>query len=73
MALGSVLQNQLRPMQPMQAWKGFEVAAPGLLFDLNTDPGETTDAAALHPERLAELQQLHSALTSPNERNGAMP
>lgn len=54
-------------------WRSLEVAAPGLLFDLNRDPGETTDLAALHPERLAELKQLHSALTAPTARNGAMP
>ncbi len=36
--------------------KQTQVAEPGLLFDLSKDPGETTDLAAKHPEKLKELR-----------------
>ena len=43
------------------------------LYDLQTDPGETTDLAAVHPERLAELievwqtQRLELGITLPED------
>ena len=43
------------------------------LYDLETDPGETTDLAAIHPERLAELieiwrtQRIELGITLPED------
>jgi arylsulfatase A-like enzyme len=39
-------------------WKQVRIPAPGLLFDLSADPGETTDLAGKHPAKVKELAQL---------------
>lgn len=41
-------------------WKGIRLAPgkPLELYDLNTDPGETRDLAAIHPNVVARLEQL---------------
>lgn len=36
-------------------WISTQVPQPGFLFDLETDPGETKDLAAQHPERVKEM------------------
>jgi len=36
-------------------WTNFKIAAPGALFDLSRDPGETNNLAAQHPEKVQEL------------------
>lgn len=36
-------------------WKTLKIPPPGLLFDLSTDPGETKDLAAEHPEKVREM------------------
>ena len=36
-------------------WKKFQIPAPGWLFDLSTDPGETKDLSAARPDKLKEL------------------
>jgi arylsulfatase A-like enzyme len=66
------VQDQLGP------WKQVTFAAPGALFDLSTDPGETNNVAAAHPEtvkelsaKLAQIQQ--SGRTPPLADPSAMP
>jgi len=39
-------------------WKRVQIPAPGFLFNLAADPGETNNLAAEHPEKLAELSAL---------------
>jgi arylsulfatase A-like enzyme len=39
-------------------WKLLDDAGLLLLFDLSQDPGERTDVAARHPERVTQLKQL---------------
>ena len=39
----------------MGPWKRVAVTAPGALYDLSADPGETTDVADKHPERVEEM------------------
>ena len=39
-------------------WIETKVDQPGLLFDLSTDPGETTDIAAENPEKVEELRRI---------------
>jgi arylsulfatase A-like enzyme len=50
-------------------WKQVTVAAPGALFDLSTDPGETHDIAAAHPEIVralgAKLTQIQKSGRTP--------
>ena len=43
-------------------WTQITVPDPGFLFDLATDPGETTDVAATHPEKVRELRDLLAKL-----------
>ncbi len=43
-------------------WKQVKIAAPGFLFDLSHDIGETTDLAARNPPKLAELSELLNKL-----------
>jgi len=38
--------------------KTLKLPPPGLLFDLSTDPGETKDLAAAHPEKVQEMAAL---------------
>lgn len=46
-------------------WKRWDVPPPGLLFNLATDPGEQTDLAAQHPDKLRDLAaQLESIRTA---------
>jgi arylsulfatase A-like enzyme len=39
-------------------WRQVKIADPGLLFDLGSDPSETRDLAAAHPEVVSELSAL---------------
>jgi arylsulfatase A-like enzyme len=39
-------------------WTQVAVPEPGFLFDLATDPGETHNLAAAHPEKVQELRDL---------------
>ncbi len=45
------------------SWKLVQLPTPGVaaprLFDLSSDPGETTDLAPLHPEIASELEREH--------------
>ena len=36
-------------------WKKVQIPAPGWLFDLSKDPGETKNLSAKYPEKLKEL------------------
>jgi arylsulfatase A-like enzyme len=36
-------------------WRKLQIPAPGWLFDLSADPGETKDLSAKYPEKLKEL------------------
>jgi arylsulfatase A-like enzyme len=70
------------PPGPVQdrlgSWEKVTIAAPGALFDLSADPGETTNVAAAHlelvkalSEKLAQLK--NSARTPPLTTPSAMP
>jgi arylsulfatase A-like enzyme len=66
------VQDRLGP------WEKVTIAAPGALFDLSADPGETTNVAAAHPElvkalseKLAQLK--NSGRTPPLTTPSAMP
>jgi len=66
------VQDQLGP------WKQVTVTAPGALFDLLADPGETNNVAAAHSEvvkelsaKLAHIQQ--SGRTPPPVESSTMP
>jgi arylsulfatase A len=48
--------------------KVMTVARPQALYDLRTDPGETKDLSALHPERVRELTRLATASTRPRRK-----
>ena len=59
-------------------WKQVTVAAPGALFDLSADPGETNNVAAAHPQLVKELsaklaQIQHSGRTPPLAETPAAP
>jgi arylsulfatase A-like enzyme len=61
------VQDQLGP------WKQVTFAAPGALFDLSADPGETNNVVAAHPElvqefsaKLRQIQQSGRTPTLPN-------
>ena len=45
-------------------------ASAGSLFNLESDPGETTDVSAQHPEIVTELQSRMSAIVDELESNG---
>jgi arylsulfatase A-like enzyme len=57
------VQDRLGP------WKQVTFAAPGALFDLSADPGETNNVAAAHPELVqelsAKLQQIQQSGRTP--------
>lgn len=44
-----------RVREHLGPWVDFTVPAPGLLFDLSTDIGETKDVAAANPDKVKEL------------------
>ena len=49
-------------------WENFTIPAPGLLFNLTADPGETRDLAAAHPDKLKELAAALLKITGPAQR-----
>ncbi len=50
-------------------WTFIRVPQPGLLFQVTTDPGETKDVAAEHPEELRKLKAQLDLI----RRNGSAP
>lgn len=42
-------------MDGLGPWRGVKIPAPGFLFNLASDPGETNNLAAAHPERMSAL------------------
>jgi arylsulfatase A-like enzyme len=47
-----------RVLDRLGPWEQVTAPEPGLLFNLANDPGETTDVAATHPEKVQELGEL---------------
>jgi len=58
-----------RVREGLGPWKSVNIPEPGSLFDLSTDPGETTDLAAKHPEKVKELAALLEESKSKGVRN----
>ena len=59
----------------LEDWKALR-RAPGRaleLYDLATDPGESSDVAAQHPELVARLEQLMAQAHSPSEHFELLP
>lgn len=51
-------------------WRSVPIPAPGFLFDLSSDPGETNNLAASYPDRLRQLQQaLNDETKTPATQN----
>ncbi|WP_193211944.1 sulfatase-like hydrolase/transferase, partial [Luteolibacter marinus] len=48
-------------------WTRVKVGAPGLLFNLADDPGETKDLAASHPDKLKQMAEKLEAIKSGKE------
>jgi arylsulfatase A-like enzyme len=47
-----------RVLDRLGPWEQVTAPEPGFLFNLANDPGETTDVAASHPEKVQELSEL---------------
>ena len=47
-----------RVLDRLGPWEQVTAPEPGFLFNLANDPGETTDVAASHPEKVQELGEL---------------
>jgi arylsulfatase A-like enzyme len=50
----------------LNRWNRVSVPEPGLLYDLNTDLGETTNLSAQHPEVVQELRNRMATLAGGN-------
>ena len=49
-------------------WNTVEITPPGWLFDLESDPGEQTNVAGEHPERVAAMSKLLARLRDQHDR-----
>lgn len=52
----------------MGPWRQAKFDGPGALFNLAEDPGETTNVAGQHPERVREMRELHERI-----QQGSLP
>jgi arylsulfatase A-like enzyme len=49
-------------------WTQVQIASPGLLFDLASDPSENTNLAGAHPNQVAKMKAELSAIVGKSER-----